>query len=169
MTTDPTDLRGELAAGMVHVATRLAGHVRDWNQNAVDDLLGRLNAPQQRALCVVLAAMVDIDQTPTDLLAWTDPTTTTGPAPGGREDGAQSRTGPPHDQPNPSDEPVFDGGLVERAANGENVKLHTRAEKHAAAKLILDAGHPYSRIADRLGVSGTTARKLAVQARQETT
>lgn len=53
-------------------AQNLAGMVREEGPDAVGRYLDALNRPQLYALTVTLAAMVDVDQTPNDLLAWLD-------------------------------------------------------------------------------------------------
>lgn len=61
---------GELAARLVPVACDLVCRVRDDGRDAVAELLGPLTAEEQRALLVVLAAMVPDDRSADELLAW---------------------------------------------------------------------------------------------------
>jgi len=67
---------GELAAECVPLAAELACLVRDEGRAAIARFLRPLGGdriPERaRALLVVLAAMVDIDRSPEDLLAWVD-------------------------------------------------------------------------------------------------
>jgi hypothetical protein len=60
--------RGDLAEALVPVATRLAGAVRDGDPHAVACLLAKVPAAAKDDLAVVLAAMVDVDRTPRELL-----------------------------------------------------------------------------------------------------
>jgi hypothetical protein len=85
--------RGDLAEAMVPLAARLAGAVHDRDPAAVACLLGKVPAGAKDALAVVLAAMVDVDQSPRDLLAWVrwDERGQPRPAPGA---GASGRRGP---------------------------------------------------------------------------
>lgn len=62
--------RGELAAGLVPIAANLAWRVRDEGRESVGELLASLSPRQRWALPVVLAAMVDVDKRPDELLAW---------------------------------------------------------------------------------------------------
>lgn len=72
--TDTTDPREALVDALVPVAARLVAAVRPdgGGAPAVTELLATV--PQQRtdALCVVLAAMVNHQAAPAELLAWTD-------------------------------------------------------------------------------------------------
>jgi len=67
---ETADMNGRLAAAMVPRAMQLAATVRDEDRASVAVHLEGLTPPELRALCVVLAAMVDIDATAGDLLAW---------------------------------------------------------------------------------------------------
>lgn len=60
-----------LAEHLVPIAARLVGTVRDEGADAVADLLREVPGGRFDALSVVLAAMVDPDRTPRELLAWT--------------------------------------------------------------------------------------------------
>lgn len=64
----PEDL-GDLAESLVPVAMQLAGAVRD-DVGEVARILKRVPTGAMPGLAVVLAAMVDIDATPTELLSW---------------------------------------------------------------------------------------------------
>ena len=59
------------AEALVPLAAELVGTVRDFGPDAVADVLARVPANRHDALAVVLAAMVDPDQSPSNLLAWT--------------------------------------------------------------------------------------------------
>lgn len=68
----------QLAAEAVAVAQQLVGLVRDGDRAAIGKFFGGLDLTEQRwyALAVMLACMVDDEQSPADLLAWmtwTDP------------------------------------------------------------------------------------------------
>lgn len=54
-------------------AMRLAAAVHDYEQLDVHDLLSELTRGDLYGVAVALAAMVDVDQTPRQLLAWNDP------------------------------------------------------------------------------------------------
>lgn len=62
--------RGRLAERLVPVAMELAGVVRDQDAAGIGEFLARLGEDEREALLVVLAAMVPVDQTPQELLAW---------------------------------------------------------------------------------------------------
>jgi DNA-binding NarL/FixJ family response regulator len=59
------------AAGLISLAAELVGTVRDFGPDDVAAVLARVPDGRHDALAVVLAAMVDPDATPTELLAWT--------------------------------------------------------------------------------------------------
>ncbi|HMM95378.1 hypothetical protein [Phycicoccus sp.] len=61
---------GDLAEALVPVAARLVGAVHDEGITGVSRVLADLDPNHRTALCVVLAAMVDPDRTPSELLAW---------------------------------------------------------------------------------------------------
>lgn len=63
---------GDLAEAMVPVAARLVGAVHDDGPGHVARVVNSLDAQEIRGLVVVLAAMVDPDRTPTELLGWVD-------------------------------------------------------------------------------------------------
>lgn len=62
--------RGDQAERLVQVALDLALLVRDEGPEAIASFLGRLTAGDRYRLLTVLAAMVDVDRTPDDLLSW---------------------------------------------------------------------------------------------------
>jgi hypothetical protein len=64
-----------LAEDLVPIAAELVGTVRDYGPDDVAAVLARVPGGRYDALAVVLAAMVDADRTPAELLDWT----TTGP------------------------------------------------------------------------------------------
>lgn len=64
------------------------------------------------------------------------------------------------------DDGVIDEIAVARAAAGEPVPL-TGAERVEAARLLIEHGHGPAKIAQRLHVAGTTARRLYQQATAE--
>lgn len=65
------DTQGTTAANSAIIrAQNLAGMVRDEGPDAIGRYLDALDRGQLYALTVALAAMVDVDQTPADLLAW---------------------------------------------------------------------------------------------------
>jgi hypothetical protein len=64
------DDAGDLAEAMVPVAAALIGAVHDEGAVAVARVLSVVAPENLPALCVVLAAMVDPDMSPGDLLAW---------------------------------------------------------------------------------------------------
>lgn len=59
------------AEALVPLAAELIGTVRDYGVDEIADVLARVPANRHDALAVVLAAMVDPDQSPANLLAWT--------------------------------------------------------------------------------------------------
>lgn len=65
------DALGDLAEALVPVAARLVAVVHDEGPDAVTAALAAVPAGRLDALCVVLAAMVDPDGRPSELLAWT--------------------------------------------------------------------------------------------------
>lgn len=69
-----TDLerKADLAEALVPVAVRLAGSVRDDGPAEVAMILAGVPAAHLPALAVVLAAMVDPDRTPSELIGWVD-------------------------------------------------------------------------------------------------
>lgn len=62
----------ELVDALVPIAAELVGTVRDYGPADVAAVLARVPAGRHDALAVVLAAMVDPDRTPAELLAWTE-------------------------------------------------------------------------------------------------
>ena len=60
----------DAAAQAVRRGIRLAGMVRDTGADTLGAYLDKLDRGDLYALTVALAAMVDIDQRPADLLAW---------------------------------------------------------------------------------------------------
>jgi DNA-binding NarL/FixJ family response regulator len=61
----------ELADALVPIAAELVGTVRDYGPADVAAVLARVPDGRLDALAVVLAAMVDPDARPSDLLKWT--------------------------------------------------------------------------------------------------
>lgn len=61
----------DLADALVPVAAELIGCVRDYDPADTAEILARVPDGRLDALAVVLAAMVDPDRTPAELLAWT--------------------------------------------------------------------------------------------------
>jgi len=57
---------------LVPLAAELIGSVRDFGPDAVADVLSRVPDGRHDALAVILAAMVDPDRTPGELLCWTE-------------------------------------------------------------------------------------------------
>jgi hypothetical protein len=62
----------DLAERMVPVAMRVVGAVHDEGAGAVARALAPLTPQERIAVTVVLAAMVNPDRTPSELLAWVD-------------------------------------------------------------------------------------------------
>jgi hypothetical protein len=62
--------RADLAERMVPVAAQLVGAVHDDGPDEVAAILRKIRPQQYDALAVVLAAMVDPELTPAELLAW---------------------------------------------------------------------------------------------------
>ena len=62
----------KLAVDLVPLAAELVGTVRDFGPEDVADVLARVPDGRHDALAVVLAAMVDPDARPRQLLAWTE-------------------------------------------------------------------------------------------------
>lgn len=59
------------ADALVPLAAELVGVVRDYGPDDVAEVLARVPDGRHDALAVVLAAMVDPDSSPRELLAWT--------------------------------------------------------------------------------------------------
>lgn len=57
---------------LIDVAAQLIGSVRDYGPEVVASVLATVPEGRHDALAVVLAAMVDPDRTPGELLAWMD-------------------------------------------------------------------------------------------------
>jgi hypothetical protein len=66
----PAEPQDALAASLIGPAMRLAGIVRDEDPEAGAELIRGLTAEQRGALPFILAAMVDVDRTAGELLAW---------------------------------------------------------------------------------------------------
>lgn len=62
----------KLAEDLVPIAAELVGTVRDYGPDDVAAVLARVPGGRHDALAVVLAAMVDPDARPKQLLAWTE-------------------------------------------------------------------------------------------------
>lgn len=67
----PDDRMRDVVDSTVGVALRLAGIVHDEDPADAAELVDGLTDEQRRVLPFVLAAMVDIDKTPGELLGWT--------------------------------------------------------------------------------------------------
>lgn len=65
-------MTGALVDDLVPLAAQLVGTVRDYGPEDVAAVLARVPEGRHDALAVVLAAMVNPDASPADLLAWTD-------------------------------------------------------------------------------------------------
>lgn len=61
--------RGDLAERLVPVAAELAARVRDEDRQSLGDFLAQYTRAERDALLIVVAAMVDVDRTPAELLA----------------------------------------------------------------------------------------------------
>lgn len=61
----------DLADALVPVAAELVGTVRDYGPEDVNAVLAKVPGGMYHSLAVLLAAMVDPDRTPSELLAWT--------------------------------------------------------------------------------------------------
>lgn len=57
---------------MVPTACQLTGHVHAHDKKAIYEVIRRLTPEEAYALIIVLAAMIPQDQTPSELLAWTE-------------------------------------------------------------------------------------------------
>ena len=66
----PPGVDPEAAGQMVGVALRLAGILHDEDPAEAAALVASLTASQQHALPFVLAAMIDVERTPAELLGW---------------------------------------------------------------------------------------------------
>lgn len=117
-----------LAERMIPVAAQLAGTVHDDGPEQVAAIIDPLTRDQINALCVVLAAMVPVDRTVSDLLAWIDdgciaPTLILEPR--RRRDRRMRRTNVPVDKlPYVDDEELWtrDMLLTAHAAHGRGVQ-----------------------------------------------
>lgn len=64
-------MTADLADELVPLAAELVGTVRQYGPEDVAEVLARVPNGRHDALAVVLAAMVDPDSRPSELLAWT--------------------------------------------------------------------------------------------------
>lgn len=64
-------MTADLADALVPIAAELVGTIRDYGPEDTAEILARVPDGRLDALAVVLAAMVDPDRTPAELLAWT--------------------------------------------------------------------------------------------------
>lgn len=119
-----------LPPGALQRAVLLVGAVHDEGPREVEQVLRRLSLHELRALAVTLAAMVPVDQTPRELLAWNDEPT------GGEQ---------PQIAVAPGQAPLFSTAEVAApdllAATGPKLKpcgTRTAAERHIANGEPLD-------------------------------
>lgn len=139
MTTDAEALATEL----VPLAARLVGTVHEYGPDEVAAVLAQVPAGRHDALAVVLAAMVDPEATPSQLLAWLD-----GPAKPTALDVPLSI------DPGPLDEIA-----IERAMAGDGVHL-TRAERREAVRRLTALGYSARSISDRLSITTRSVNRL---------
>lgn len=64
-------MTADLADALVPIAAQLIGCVREYGPDDVSAVLAQVPDGRHDALAVILAAMVDPDSTPKELLAWT--------------------------------------------------------------------------------------------------
>ncbi|HET7386885.1 MAG TPA: hypothetical protein VFJ19_09520 [Nocardioidaceae bacterium] len=95
------------------------------------------------ALAVTLAAMVDVDRVPTELLAWADPRG--------------------HRSQRHADLAVVDDLAIERACRGEHVHLTQRERKLAVHRLCTQQGMEPGAAAYRLNMSTARVRQILVE------
>jgi hypothetical protein len=65
-------MTADLAESLVPIASQLVATIRDYGPEDVAAVLARVPDGRHDALAVVLAAMVDPDKRPSQLLAWTE-------------------------------------------------------------------------------------------------
>ena len=116
----------DLAESLVPIAAQLIGCVRDFGPQDVAAVLAKVPDGRHDALAVVLAAMVDPDARPSQLLAWTE----LGPVP--------SREFTP---------PGYDVRTLRAEAMGR------RAERRAEVARLSNEGLSRAVIAQRLGIT----------------
>lgn len=116
----------ELADALVPIAAQLVATVRDYGPEDVKAILAQVPEGRHDALAIVLAAMVNPDKRPRDLLAWT----TAGPV--------QSREWLP---------PGYDAKTLSVGVLGRH------AERRAEVGRLSDKGVSIVEIADRLGIT----------------
>ena len=119
-------MSAEFAESLVPIAAELIGTVRDYGADDVAAVLARVPDGRHDALAVILAAMVDPDARPSQLLAWTH----LGPVPS-REftpPGYELKSLPPE-------------------------ALGRRSERRMAVAQMSAAGVSIRDIADRLGIT----------------
>jgi hypothetical protein len=123
--------KADLAESLVPVAARLVGSVRDDGPVDVAMILSGIPGDHLPALAVVLAAMVDPERTPGQLLAWTQPDYVppkrTGRKPYPREHGTDRGY---HQHRERDDMPACDSCLTAHNAANEQ-----RAERRIIARL----------------------------------
>jgi DNA-binding NarL/FixJ family response regulator len=116
----------DLAQELVPIAAQLVATVRDYGPDDVKAILARVPDGRHDALAIVLAAMVDPDERPSKLLAWTE----AGPV--------QSRDFTP---------PGYDmRGLTQSA-------LGRHAERRKEVGRLTNLGYSTQEISDRLGIT----------------
>lgn len=136
-----------LAVDLVPFAARLVAAVRDDGPADVAALLAAVPEGRHDALAVVLAAMVDPDRTPAQLLAWTDwdaaaPVTTVLPPPA-------------HDD--------VDQLAVDHVRAGYRMQL-TGATLHAAVHALTGIGLSIPAIAERTKTTTRQVERLRARA-----
>lgn len=135
-------MTADLAESLIPIAAQLVGVVRDFGPKDVAAVLAKVPDGRHDALAVVLAAMVDPDARPSQLLAWTQ----LGPVP------SRDFTPPGYDQE----------GLAKSAAT-------VWQERRAEVARLTDAGYSAQEISERLGISdrAVTRHRTAIRAAME--
>ena len=130
----------QIATSLVPLAAQLIGVVRDYGPDDVAAVLARVPDGRHDALAVVLAAMVDPDARPSDLLAWTH----SGPV--------KSRQFTP---------PEYDAGNV------ADHSLSHHSERRAEILRLTQEGLTRPQIAERLGVTVRCVERHRAAIRKE--
>lgn len=125
-----------LADALVPLAAELVATVRDYGPDDVAEVLARVPDGRLDALAVVLAAMVDPDARPSDLLAWTR---------GGPVQSCEDRPTPRH--------------LLVRAIK----PIPPRAERRAEVARLTALGLSASEIAERIGIQKRSVHRIRQQ------
>lgn len=132
-------MTADLAQELVPIAAQLVATVRDYGPDDVKAVLSRVPDGRHDALAIVLAAMVDPDARPSQLLAWTE----LGPVP------SRDFTPPGYDLK----------GLTQSA-------LGRHAERRKEVARLTNLGLSGREIAERLGITDRAVSRHRTAIRQ---